>query len=160
MATLILIAVTAILFILAFATKRRFGVLGLGLAAGAVLAGSWSVLLGDFLASNHLFVTGITETNLAAVLLIIAPALVLLLGGPTYKKPLAGLLGAAGFALLGLLLTLGSIQDSIVATGTLKQVLIFANQYQPGLVAVGVTIAVIDMFMARGSGFKRSYDRH
>ena len=47
MALVIILGIAVVLFILAFLTKRRFGVLGLGLAAGVVLSQLWAVTLVD-----------------------------------------------------------------------------------------------------------------
>lgn len=149
MTTVIILAATVLLFVLAFVTKRRFGALGLGLAAGAVISNSWSNNLASFFAHHGIVASGLSAISIATIVLTLAPALLLLLGGPTYKKPLSAILGGVGFALLGLLLVLGQINAQLSANGSLHNILSFLNTYQSGLVAIGVAIAVVDMFLAR-----------
>lgn len=161
MATLILAAIAVALFALAFLTKRRFGVLGLGLSAGALLSGSWSGQVATFFTQQGITISGFSTQALAVCLLTLAPALLLLIGGPTYSKKMLALVGSAGFALLGLLLVLGSITPLTNAPTNVQNILDLATTYQPGLVALGVALAVIDMFLARSPGkFSRKHDKH
>jgi hypothetical protein len=149
MTTLILAGIAGLLFALAFVTKRRFGVLGLGLSAGALLSGTWSTQVASFLESQHIQANGFSSQVIAVCLLTLAPALLLLIGGPTYHKKLLALVGSIGFALLGILLVLGPISPLINAPSNIQHILDLAAKYQPGLVALGVALAVIDMFLAR-----------
>lgn len=158
---MIIIGVAVALFLLAFLTKRRFGVLGLGLAAGALLANSWTTWLADALTAQGIAIDGFSNHNLAAIILIIAPALILLGGGPKYHKPMAAVIGGLGFAVMGFLLTLSLLQGSINTTDqATKQLIAFTSQYQSGLVALGVVIAVIDMFLAQGKKSGHGKKKH
>lgn len=161
MTTLILAGIAGLLFALAFVTKRRFGVLGLGLSAGALLSGTWSTQLASFLSSQHIRTGDFSSQIIAVCLLTLAPALLLLVGGPTYNKKMLALIGSAGFALLGSLLVLGPISPLINAPSNVQNILNLAAKYQPGLVALGVALAVIDMFLARSPGkFGRRHNSH
>lgn len=152
MTTLILAGIAGLLFALAFVTKRRFGVLGLGLSAGALLSGTWSPQVANFLESQHIQTSDFSVQIIAVCLLTLAPALLLLIGGPTYHKKMLALIGSLGFALLGILLVLGPISPLIDAPSNVQNVLELAAKYQPGLVALGVALAVVDMFLARSPG--------
>ena len=154
---LIIAIIAAVLFVVTFVTKRRYGVMALGLAAGTVLASAWAVNLAAELSQDGLTIPGIGSLSLAAALLIVAPALLLSIGGPAYKKHLQSVIAAAAVAILGALLCLGFVSlDAGSKVGALGGLTQFASTNQPSLVAIGVAIAVIDMVLTSKSAPHRS----
>ena len=108
--TLIVILVVAIaLFGIAFVTRRRFGILGLALASGVVLAQSATSYVGDFLEQQGLPVAPLSYNDTATIILIMIPSFILLAGGPTYSSKKMALVGAFGYALLGTFFLLGPL---------------------------------------------------
>jgi len=102
MTLIVLITVFVVLYMAAFVTRRRFGVLGLALAAGVVLAQNATTIVAQFLGQQGLIFPQTNATATASILLTIMPALVLLAGGPSYGSKRAAMIGAAGFAAFAL----------------------------------------------------------
>ncbi len=160
--TLIVIVVVAIaLFGLAFVTKRRFGVLGLALAAGVVLAQSATNYVSDFLQQQALPVAPLTYDDTATILLILLPALVLLVGGPTYTSKKAAIIGALGFALLGTFFLLGPLTTALPTTDTaVRNVLVVVAQSQDIIVIVALVLALLDTVMVHGGLSRHHKSKH
>jgi len=151
MTIVILVAILLALFALAFVTKRRFGVLGLGLAAGVVLQQLLGSGLADILESRNVPIEPLSYNTAAQVFLILAPALILLIGGPKYHDNKGAVIGSLLFAFLATLFVLGPLtKDLPTLDANVKVVLDFIAQWQNILVAGGVAIAVVDMFLAHG----------
>ena len=81
MTLVVLIALMAALFGLAFLTKRRYGALGLGLAGGLVLSQEVSKDFAAFLQSLDVPVEPLPFTTAASLFLILTPALILMFSG-------------------------------------------------------------------------------
>lgn len=147
--TLVIIFVIALaLFALAFLSKRRFGTLGLGLAAGALLATQLTRDVSILIENNRLPVEPLTSTAAASVGLILLPPLVLLLSGPTYKSKKSAIIGAVAFALMGTMLLLGPLTTALPALEPVVwATLEFIADYQSLLIAAAVVGAVLDSWL-------------
>jgi hypothetical protein len=156
MTLVVIIAITVILFMIAFVTQRRFGVLGLSLAAGAVLAQYASGYLGDALKNYELTLPGMSYESLASILLIMTPSLVLLAGGPTYRTRRAAIIGATGFALLGLFFVLGPL-SSVLPTDNpiVRDTLTIMARLQNYVIIAALVFALIDTYMVHGAVGRR-----
>lgn len=151
MTLVIVIGIALVLFGLAFASKRRFGILGLGLAAGVLLSQSLASNFADILEENTIPIAPLTYDTAAIVSLILVPSLLLTIGGPSYHERKIAIIGAALYALLGTMLILGPLTVSLpTADNGVRQVLNFVAQWQDIVVAVGVAIAVIDLMLVHG----------
>lgn len=139
--------VGVVLFLLAYATKRRFGVLGLALAAGYVLQRLWEAELpawaGYLQIPDSLIVSPVTLLGMAIVLL---PSIILLFGGPTYKTAHGRLVGSIGYALLALVFCIGPLSNSLTLLGDGKVVFDFVMTYRDYIMTGSLVLAVIDMF--------------
>lgn len=162
MTLVILAAIALVLFILAFLTKRRFGVLGLGLAAGAVLSQAWGRELGFAMAANQIPVGPLSYTTAATVALILIPALLLLIAGPKYAKRGYAVIGAVLFALLGTLLLIAPLLMDLPTTdATIESVLDFVAKWQNVLIAGGIALAIVDTLHAQGAKFPgKKHSKH
>ena len=147
--TLVVIFVIALsLFALAFLAKRRFGTLGLGLAAGALLSTQLTRDVSVLIEKNSLPVEPLTSSSAASVALILLPALVLLLSGPVYKSKKGALVGAAAFALMGTMLILGPLTTTLpLLDEGVDTVLNFIAKYESLLLATAVIGAVLDSWL-------------
>lgn len=162
MTLVIIIGIFLALFALALVTKRRFGVLGLGLAAGAVLAQNWSREVGQVLEAQQIPVEPLSYWVAATIALIITPPLLLLIAGPVYTDRKYALAGAVCFALLGTLLLMGPITSDLpIIDGDVKSVFDFIASWQNLLIAGGLALAIIDMLLANGSKHhSKKSDKH
>src|SRR5258708_6096136 len=96
----IFLVIIGALFLTAFLTKRRFGVLGLALAAGAMLSTLWVGDLTPIIASAGIILVRPPLESVVSAGLILLPAVLLLSSGSTYKSMLQRVIGAALFAML------------------------------------------------------------
>ncbi|MBH1980355.1 hypothetical protein I8H83_02695 [Candidatus Saccharibacteria bacterium] len=148
----IIIGVAAfMLFALAYVTKRRFGVLGLALAAGYVLSRLWEQdipLLVDRIGVEFVAVSSVTVMTLLVILL---PSIALLFGGPTYKTKRGRLVGSALYAVLAVVFSLGALEYSLVLMGQGREVFEFLLANQQYILTIALAGAVVDIMHARSS---------
>ena len=135
----------ASLTLLAYLSKRRFGVLGLALCAGLVLS---QQITRD--TSNFLRATDVPAYQSAAsIILILLPSLVLLIAGPQYLSKRSRIIGAVGYGLFGSLLLIGPLVSGLPSLDPALQPTLTAIAMNTSwLLATGIIVAVFDMFSA------------
>ncbi len=152
----VIIGILVILFALAFFTRRRFGVLGLALAAGTVLSQYATNDLANVFHHYNLSVGQIDHKIIASIFLIVSPALLLLAGGPTYHDKKSAIIGATAFSLLGMFFVLGPL-SSILPTdnAAMRDVLVTMSNVQNYVIIGALVFALIDTFMIHGAAGRR-----
>lgn len=156
---LIFIVVLGFLFGLAFLTKRRFGVLGLALAAGAMLSSLWAATLTPILEQAGVSVQAPPLLTLVSVGLVLLPAVLLLFSGPSYKEMVPRLIGAFLFAALALALLVEPLGSALILTGQSKEVYDFFVTNRVYIVTVGLVAALFDI-LATHSPRHRKHAKH
>lgn len=146
---IVLGAIALVLFIGAFITKRRFGLLGLALTAGATLSTIWSYDAGLIVSSTGLVPSGPLTNATTLCLIVLLPAIVLLFHGNTYKSPVARGVGAALFAILALAFLVEPLSTAFVLEGVSKQVYDTILQWREVIISAGVVVAVFDLFLTK-----------
>jgi hypothetical protein len=136
----------AALFLLAFISGRRFGVLGLALAAGVLLAGQTYVFVEEIFQVFRQYLGGISPAQAASILLVLAPSLVLMLSGPKYHTKGMRLIGAVLYAVMAGFAILPFVLSSVEIPNELKNIV---TNSHVSAVAVGIVIAVADSFLTR-----------
>ena len=141
--------VLLILFILSYLSKRRFGVLGLALAAGAMLSDLWAEKLTPLVASTGLEITAPPLITIVGVLLVLLPAVLLLFSGPSYHYRWERVLGALLFATLATALLIGPLGSGLLLIGDSKEMYdwFFANRVY--IVTLGLIAALVDLLFAK-----------
>lgn len=145
----IFLIVIALLFALAFFTKRRFGVLGLALTAGAMLSTLWVGDLTPLIANAGIQIVKPPLSSVVSAALILLPAILLLSSGPTYKTTMQRVIGAAAFAGLAIALLLEPLGSALVIDSTGKPVYDFFVQYRAIIVTAGLVFAVFDLLFTK-----------
>lgn len=149
MTLLILGLLAGLLFLLGYVTKRRFGVLGLGLAAGTVLVDTMQASLTNHL-SNAAFLAPLTPQVGAIILLTLLPAMILLINGPSYQKKRHARIGAALFAALGTLLIIGPLTMNVPTQDReIQKTLNDLAGLKATFITIGIGLAVGDMLLVR-----------
>lgn len=146
------LSVAAMLFIMAFASRRRFGVLGLGLTAGALLSATWTSVLTPFIEGQGISLSFPPLALIVQTLLILGPPLILLFTGPIYTVMWQRVLGALAFAVFGLAFMFSPLSTLVQLSGGGASIA-FLQPYIQYVIAVGVILAIIDMLFA---GFGKS----
>lgn len=149
MPALFVAAIGVTLFVLAFLTKRRFGVLGLALAAGSLISASGAALVTPFLESQGLSLQFMPLSIFVQASLLLLPAILLLVGGPTYKESWARMLGSLAFALLAVVFLLEPLGDALRLDGPSLQAYQFVAAKQNIIIVAGLSLAVVDLLFAR-----------
>lgn len=147
-----------ILFLLAFFTKRRFGVLGLALAAGAMLSTLWAAQLTPLVKSTGIDIAVPPLATVVAVSLVLLPALLLLTSGPTYHKKSEEIIGALLFATLALALLVEPLGSGLVLQGDSKSVYEWVMEHRVWIVTFGLIAALVDLLFAKTP--RHSKSRH
>lgn len=148
---IVFIVVIALLFALAYITKRRFGVLGLALAAGSMISGLWAEKLTPIISNAGLNVQNPPLIAIVSVVLVLLPAILLLFNGPSYHDMTRRIVGALLFASLAFALLIEPLGSALVLQDLGKEVYDFFAQNQAYIVTVGLVIAVIDLLMTHTS---------
>jgi hypothetical protein len=138
-----------VLFLLSFLTKRRFGVLGLALAAGSLLGLNWTGTLTPFIEQQGVRLVAPPLATIVNSALILGPPLVLLAGGPTYSKMMWRFLGSLAFATLAIIFLLDSIGTALQIDGPGLATYKFLLTYKSIIIVIGLVAAIIDVFFTR-----------
>ena len=148
-ALLVLTVLLAALFVLAYITKRRFGVLGLALCAGSLLSASWTSTLTPWIESQGVVFVSPPLSAVVSTLLILGPALLLLFSGPTYSSQLQRIVGAAAFALLAFVFLLQPIGIAFVFNESTSQIYNTVQQSSNLIIVIGILAALGDILITR-----------
>lgn len=146
---MIFLIVIALLFAVVFFTKRRFGVPGLALAAGAMLSTLWVGDLTPIIANAGIQIIKPPLSSVVSAVLILLPALLLLSSGPTYKGTIQRVVGSLAFAVLAIALLLEPLGSALVMNTTGKPVYEFFVQYRAVIVTAGLIFAVVDLLFTK-----------
>lgn len=146
---IIFAALAIVLFVAAFMTKRRFGLLGLALAAGSILSGIWSFDAGLVISAVGIVPSGPLTTAITLALIVLLPAVVLLFHGYTYKSLVGRSIGAALFTLLALAFLVEPLGFALPLDGVGANVYEKLVQYKEVIISIGMVIAVIDLFFTK-----------
>ena len=136
-------------FILIFLTKRRFGVLGLALAAGAILSELWVGDLTPLVAQAGIQMTRPPLESVVAAVVTVTPALLLLFSGPTYRSTLWRVIGGIIFAVLAIAFLLDPLGSALVIEGPGKPVYQFFADNKMLIISIGLIISLLDVLATK-----------
>jgi hypothetical protein len=142
-----LAVVVATLGFLAYMSKRRFGTLGLALAAGFLIAESTASYITGLLMDEGVSFGVISLQTIVTMVIILTPSFLLLFGGPTYASKRSRLIGSLLYALLALAFGLGALGYSLVLIGQERVVYETIWIYREQTIVLLLCLAMIDMFM-------------
>ncbi len=149
--------VLLLLFALAYFTKRRFGVLGLALAAGAMLSELWAEKLTPLVASTGIQVAAPPLATIVAVSLVLLPALLLLTNGPAYHKRSERLIGSFLFALLAVALLIEPLGSGLVLEDEGMKIYNMLYENRVYIVTAGLLVALFDLLFAKSARAKSKH---
>jgi hypothetical protein len=155
-----LIGVAVVFWVLAFVTKRRFGVLGLALAAGALLSSLWSQELIGIVNRSGLELASISTAGFISIVMVLAPAFLLLFSGPSYRNTRGRVVGAVLFAIFAAALIAEPLSSALVLDQAGRAVFDTVARYQVVIVTAGVLIALLDMLAVHTISGSRSKSKH
>jgi len=145
----VFISLALLLFFGSFLSKRRFGLLGLALTAGATLSTIWSYDAGLVVSSTGLVPSGTMTQAVAQSLVVLIPAIVLLFHGYKYKALYSRIIGSLLFTILALAFLLEPIGFALPLEGDLAYWYKQALEYKETVISIGVILAVTDLFFTK-----------
>lgn len=156
---IIFIALVIVAFILIFLTKRRFGVLGLALAAGAILSQLWVGDLTPLVAHAGIKLIQPPLESVVAAVVTVTPALLLLFSGPTYRSMAWRVIGGLIFAALAVAFLLEPLSSALVINGPGKPVYHFFVENKMMIISLGLIVSLLDV-LATKSVKHPKHDKH
>lgn len=146
---IVLGAVAVLLFTGAFISKRRFGLLGLALTAGATVSTIWSYEAGLLVAGTGLVPDGPVTQAVTLSLIVLLPAILLLFHGYSYKKMAPRIVGSLMFTLLALAFLVEPIGYALPLEGIGADMYKQISYYKNAIISAGVILAVVDIFFTK-----------
>ncbi|HPF30974.1 MAG TPA: hypothetical protein PLO25_01515 [Candidatus Saccharibacteria bacterium] len=144
----ILIAVAVVLFVSAYISRRRFGLLGLALSAGYILSDLWQYDAGIIAG-----IIGISNSTYSSALILSAitllPAVLLLFHGYAYRTFIGRLIGASLFTLLALTFLIDPLSHMIAIKDDVSSIYSWLVNNREVIIGSGLTVSVIDLFMTK-----------
>lgn len=140
--------VMAALFVAAFFTKRRFGLLGLALAAGSLLSSIWGYDAG-LVAGLFGFSGGPMTSAVVTSLMVLLPAGLLLFHGYTYKSLVGRIVGAVLFTILATAFLVEPLSHVLTVQGPAAGVYQWIVSNRTSIIGVGLIAAIVDLFLTK-----------
>jgi hypothetical protein len=159
-AVLILIAIILALFAGAFLSKRRFGLLGLGLTAGAVIAPLWGETAGYVVSATGLLPEGPMINVIAIAAITLIPAVLFMFHGYSYKGMFGRVTGSLLFTVLAIALLIQPLSTIMEISGPIGTVYRWFVENHSLVVSAGVVFAVIDTLTAKAVHKKAEKKHH
>lgn len=147
MTLIVIVSLFLAFFALAFASRRRFGTLGLALASGALLANSLTVWLAAQFAYFDIPTGLLPERVAASVVLTLLPAFVLLISGPSYTKKQHAVFGAIAFSVMATMLVLPPLTSVLPNDELARTILPLLATYSAPALAITIGLAVADAWL-------------
>lgn len=152
-----LLAIT--LFIAAFVAKRRFGLLGLALAAGSLLSGIWGYDAG-LIASAIGIPSSPLSSAVVLCIIVLLPAFLLLFHGYAYKTVIGRLIGASLFTVLAIAFLIEPISHILVLQGQSLSIYNYFISNRDLIIGAGLIVAVVDIFLTKPVQFTEKRHEH
>lgn len=138
-----------LLFAGSFISKRRFGLLGLALTAGATLSTIWSYDAGLMVSATGLVPEGVITQAATQSLVVLLPAILLLFHGYAYKNMVSRIVGSLLFTVLALAFLVEPIGYALPLDGIGNTVYSTIKEYKDVIISVGVILAIADLFFTK-----------
>jgi hypothetical protein len=142
---MLLIGILGLLFLMSFATNRRFGVLGLALAAGSLLSTNWTGTLTPFIEQQGVIIVAPPLGIIVATALILAPAAILLFSGPSYHSLWQRMFGSLAFMLLAIAFLIDPLKLALQLEGPGLALINVIDTYASIIIVAGIIGGVADI---------------
>lgn len=155
----IFIVLAIALFVSAYITKRRFGLLGLALAAGSLLSEIWGYNA-ELIVGIAGIQSGVYSSAIVHSVIILLPAGLLLFHGYTYKSAIGRIIGAVMFTVLALAFLIGPLGRILVMQGDVARMYDWLTDNREVIIGSGLTMSVFDLFLTKPAHLADKKHRH
>ena len=146
---IMLILYFAILFLLAWFSRRHMGVPTIALAAGALMAGLWTNSLTPFVAQAGVEIMRPPLTSLVSITLTLLPALLVMFRSHKVSSHYRSIIGSIVFAALGVMLTYGAFSNAVVLDEASTKYVLEIVKYQNTIITACVVLATVGILFAK-----------
>jgi len=151
---ILLVGILGLLFLIPYATNRRFGVLGLALTAGSLLSTNWTGTVTPFIEQQGVVLVAPPLAVVVSAVLVLLPPLLLLLSGPSYSEGWQRILGSLAFALLAFAFLVDAFEAALQLDTFGMQVVDFVDTYSSLIIVTGIIAALTDIVLSGRRGHK------
>ena len=159
METLIILVIVILLFAAAFISKRRFGLLGLALAAGSILSGIWSYEAG-LIPSLFSIPSGSLTSAVVSSVIILLPVALLLFHGYSYKTLISRVVGASLLTVLAMAFLVEPISHVLVIQGVGASAFNWLLDNRTTIIGVGLILSIVDLFFTKSTHMSDKHHKH
>lgn len=146
-AIVFILGLATVLFAAAFFSKRRFGILGLALAAGALISANWTSTVTPLLEQQGVVLLSPPLSAVVATVLTVLPAALLMFSGPKYSDTFSRIAGSVAFAVLAVAFLIEPLAFGLHVDSTASKALDFMQEAQSIVVVSGLIAAVTDVML-------------
>lgn len=147
-AVLIVGGIAILLFLLAFKSKKRFGILGLALAGGATISEVWSYEI-SLIARIFKFGSNNASAVVVSAIILLLPALLLMLSSSPYKNLISRIFGSLAFSALAMAFLSKSMSQALPLDGAMKVYYLKIISLKELVIGVGLIIAILEIFFTK-----------
>jgi hypothetical protein len=147
--TILIPIIAVILFALGFISKRRFGLIGLALAAGSVLSTIWQDAASLIVSGLGIVQNGPMTTALTLGVLTLLPGVILLFHGHAHSAKPLRIVSSLLFALVGTAFLIDPLKYAIDSTGSSLDFYNTIHSYKDIIIGVGMVVAILDLFFTK-----------
>lgn len=149
MSVAIFAGVALFLFAGSFFSKRRFGLLGLALAAGYILSTLWQDTAEFMISATGFVPAGVVSHFVATLALLLIPPTLLFFHGYAYKSLAGRLIGSILFTALALAFIIEPMGKALVLEGPGVPLFNWFTDNADFIIGVGLIFAVFDVFFSK-----------
>lgn len=143
----LLVAVLVVVFVAVLMTGRRVGPLALAAAAGYVFVELWMEAVRVILGGLGINLPWLPDGVVAALILLLVPMGLLMIGGPAYHKKYEKLVAAAVVTVLVAALLVGILAKYLAVDGAAQTVVQQLTAWRPYIITVGLGMGLADLFL-------------
>ena len=141
-----------------YVTKRRFGPLALALAVGSILSPMWAPSVAMVVAADVR--TSLPLENIIGAILVVLPAFVVLLRGPSVHQKLGRIFSAVFFTLLAIVLLLVPLAPVLVVGVAAQPIYDILLSYKVLIITGGLVYGIVDVCSMKSPGYRKDASTH
>lgn len=143
----LLLAVLVVIFVVVLVTGRRIGPLVLAAAAGYIFVELWMEAVRVILGGVGINLPWLPDGVVAALILLLVPMGMLMVGGPKYHKKHEKLVAAAVITLLVAALLVGVLAKYLAVDGAAQTVVRQLTSWRQYIITAGLGVGLADLFL-------------
>lgn len=148
-AIIFILGLAAVLFVAAFFSKRRFGILGLALGAGSLISTSWTSTITPLIEQQGVVLISPPLSAVVATVLTLLPPFLLMFSGPKISDTFSRIVGAGAFSALAVAFLIQPLAFALQLDGSAEDIFGIIQQAQSIVVVVGLVAATLDIMLYR-----------